>query len=169
MFPFIWKPPTIFSPSGGRVDARQIAAMLRALVGSLLLWRAWCQPGSSSMHPIDFDGDGDIDIVKSSPIGLIWLENHGNDAEWETHVISLNQNIKDAVIEHKKARKFTELMEGKGAFAQDFVETFAEEEEEEEVVLSVDGSVAIGGDDDIDGDDAPTPSPKLYAELHSEL
>ena len=29
------------------------------------------------MHPIDFDGDGDIDIVKSSPIGIVWLENHG--------------------------------------------------------------------------------------------
>ena len=33
--------------------------------------------GASSMHPIDFDGDGDIDIVKSSPIGIVWLENHG--------------------------------------------------------------------------------------------
>lgn len=131
---------------------------------SALLEVVQCQPGSSSMHPIDFDGDGDVDIVKSSPIGLIWLENHGTDEEWETHVISLNQNIKDAVIAHKKQKKFIEVMEG----TQSFVET--EEELEEEVVISVDQSISIGGDDDIDGDDGPAPVPKMYAEIdHSEL
>ena len=66
------------------------------------------------MHPIDFDGDGDIDIVKSSPIGIVWLENHGVDKEWETHIISLNQNIKDAVAAHKRHRKFVDVMEGRG-------------------------------------------------------
>merc|ERR1712216_623120 len=70
--------------------------------------------GASSMHPIDFDGDGDIDIVKSSPIGIVWLENHGVDKEWETHIISLNQNIKDAVAAHKRHRKFVDVMEGRG-------------------------------------------------------
>ena len=69
------------------------------------------------MHPIDFDGDGDIDIVKSSPIGIVWLENHGVDKEWETHIISLNQNIKDAVAAHKRHRKFVDVMEGRGVGA----------------------------------------------------
>ena len=143
---------------------------MRRCLFALLVARAWAQPGSMSMHPIDFDGDGDIDIVKSSPIGLVWLENHGNDAEWETHVIHVHQHIKDAVIESKKARKFEHLMKGTGPFAQEFEPSAeAEEEEEEEVVLSVDGSIALGGDEDIDGDDAPTPAPKMYVEQHSEL
>ena len=47
-----------------------------ALAAALLPARMHGQ-GASSMHPIDFDGDGDIDIVKSSPIGIVWLENHG--------------------------------------------------------------------------------------------
>ena len=47
-----------------------------ALAAALLPARIQGQ-GASSMHPIDFDGDGDIDIVKSSPIGIVWLENHG--------------------------------------------------------------------------------------------
>ena len=47
-----------------------------ALAAALLPARIHGQ-GASSMHPIDFDGDGDIDIVKSSPIGIVWLENHG--------------------------------------------------------------------------------------------
>ena len=48
-----------------------------ALAAALLPARIDGQGASSSMHPIDFDGDGDIDIVKSSPIGIVWLENHG--------------------------------------------------------------------------------------------
>ena len=84
-----------------------------ALAAALLPARMHGQ-GASSMHPIDFDGDGDIDIVKSSPIGIVWLENHGVDKEWETHIISLNQNIKDAVAAHKRHRKFVDVMEGRG-------------------------------------------------------
>ena len=49
-----------------------VAALAAALLPTLINGQ-----GASSMHPIDFDGDGDIDIVKSSPIGIIWLENHG--------------------------------------------------------------------------------------------
>ena len=85
-----------------------------ALAAALLPARMHGQ-GASSMHPIDFDGDGDIDIVKSSPIGIVWLENHGVDKEWETHIISLNQNIKDAVAAHKRHRRFVDVMEGRGA------------------------------------------------------
>ena len=126
-----------------------------ALAAALLPARIHGQ-GASSMHPIDFDGDGDIDIVKSSPIGIVWLENHGAragapenntrrlfrtagvaaaasyvmargraqiltrrappqvDKEWETHIISLNQNIKDAVAAHKRHRRFVGVMEGRG-------------------------------------------------------
>ena len=87
-----------------------------ALAAALLPARMHGQ-GASSMHPIDFDGDGDIDIVKSSPIGIVWLENHGVDKEWETHIISLNQNIKDAVAAHKRHRKFVDVMEGRGVGA----------------------------------------------------
>ena len=87
-----------------------------ALAAALLPARIHGQ-GASSMHPIDFDGDGDIDIVKSSPIGIVWLENHGVDKEWETHIISLNQNIKDAVAAHKRHRKFVDVMEGRGVGA----------------------------------------------------
>ena len=36
------------------------------------------------------------------------------DKEWETHIISLNQNIKDAVAAHKRHRKFVDVMEGRG-------------------------------------------------------
>ncbi|CAH0376216.1 unnamed protein product [Pelagomonas calceolata] len=86
-----------------------IVALAAALLPTLINGQ-----GASSMHPIDFDGDGDIDIVKSSPIGIIWLENHGVDKEWETHIISLNQNIKDAVAAHKRHRKFVDVMEGRG-------------------------------------------------------
>ena len=49
-----------------------IVALAAALLPTLMNGQ-----GASSMHPIDFDGDGDIDIVKSSPIGIVWLENHG--------------------------------------------------------------------------------------------
>ena len=87
-----------------------------ALAAALLPARIHGQ-GASSMHPIDFDGDGDIDIVKSSPIGIVWLENHGVNKEWETHIISLNQNIKDAVAAHKRHRKFVDVMEGRGVGA----------------------------------------------------
>ena len=86
-----------------------IVALAAALLPTLINGQ-----GASSMHPIDFDGDGDIDIVKSSPIGIVWLENHGVDKEWETHIISLNQNIKDAVAAHKRHRKFVDVMEGRG-------------------------------------------------------
>ena len=126
---------------------------MAALAAALLPARIHGQ-GASSMHPIDFDGDGDIDIVKSSPIGIVWLENHGVragapettrfhntlssrrrrggcvrrrdrhayspvipsqvDKEWETHIISLNQNIKDAVAAHKRHRRFVDVMEGRG-------------------------------------------------------
>ena len=86
-----------------------VAALAAALLPTLINGQ-----GASSMHPIDFDGDGDIDIVKSSPIGIVWLENHGVDKEWETHIISLNQNIKDAVAAHKRHRKFVDVMEGRG-------------------------------------------------------
>ena len=86
-----------------------IVALAAALLPALIDGQ-----GASSMHPIDFDGDGDIDIVKSSPIGIVWLENHGVDKEWETHIISLNQNIKDAVAAHKRHRKFVDVMEGRG-------------------------------------------------------
>ncbi len=51
-------------------------SIVAALAAALLPARIDGQ-GASSMHPIDFDGDGDIDIVKSSPIGIVWLENHG--------------------------------------------------------------------------------------------
>ena len=122
---------------------------MRRCLFALLVARAWAQPGSMSMHPIDFDGDGDIDIVKSSPIGLVWLENHGNDAEWETHVIHVHQHIKDAVIESKKARKFEHLMKGTGPYAQEF-EPSAEAEEEEE-----DGGAALPMDMDCMADFAP--------------
>ena len=88
-------------------------SIVAALAAALLPARIHGQ-GASSMHPIDFDGDGDIDIVKSSPIGIVWLENHGVDKEWETHIISLNQNIKDAVAAHKRHRKFVDVMEGRG-------------------------------------------------------
>ena len=53
---------------------RSIVAVAVALLPTLINGQ-----GASSMHPIDFDGDGDIDIVKSSPIGIVWLENHGVD------------------------------------------------------------------------------------------
>ena len=89
-----------------------IVALAAALLPTLINGQ-----GASSMHPIDFDGDGDIDIVKSSPIGIVWLENHGVDKEWETHIISLNQNIKDAVAAHKRHRKFVDVMEGRGVGA----------------------------------------------------
>ena len=36
------------------------------------------------------------------------------DKEWETHIISLNQNIEDAVAAHKRHRKFVDVMEGRG-------------------------------------------------------
>ena len=36
------------------------------------------------------------------------------DKEWETHIISLNQNIKDAVAAHKRHRRFVDVMEGRG-------------------------------------------------------
>ena len=51
---------------------RIVVALAAALLPTLMNGQ-----GASSMHPIDFDGDGDIDIVKSSPIGIVWLENHG--------------------------------------------------------------------------------------------
>ena len=35
------------------------------------------EPTTGTVVSGDFDGDGDIDIVKSSPIGIVWLENHG--------------------------------------------------------------------------------------------
>ena len=123
-----------------------IVALAAALLPALINGQ-----GASSMHPIDFDGDGDIDIVKSSPIGIVWLENHRAsapgapektrvafsnrrrqsrwrggvaqysrvyssqvDKEWETHIISLNQNIKDAVAAHKRHRKFVDVARGRG-------------------------------------------------------
>ena len=91
---------------------RRVVALAAALLPALMEAQ-----GASSMHPIDFDGDGDIDIVKSSPIGIVWLENHGVDKEWETHIISLNQNIKDAVAAHKRHRRFVDVMEGRGVGA----------------------------------------------------
>ena len=99
--------------------------------------------GASSMHPIDFDGDGDIDIVKSSPIGIVWLENHGVDKEWETHIISLNQNIKDAVAAHKRHRKFVDVMEGRGVAP---VSSFSDEPPVVVAGASEDVSVDVGGE-----------------------
>ena len=55
-----------------RMRRSSIVALAAALLPALIDGQ-----GASSMHPIDFDGDGDIDIVKSSPIGIVWLENHG--------------------------------------------------------------------------------------------
>ena len=98
---------------------------------------------ASSMHPIDFDGDGDIDIVKSSPIGIVWLENHGVDKEWETHIISLNQNIKDAVAAHKRHRKFVDVMEGRGVGA---VSSLSDEPPVVVAGAPEDVSVDVGGE-----------------------
>ena len=123
-------------------------------------------PGGASMYPIDFDGDGDVDIVKSSPIGIIWLENHGTDKEWETHIISLNQNIKDAVAAHKKDRKFINLMEGKVAECGEDDEAAEDAEAEDAVVIKGEASLSIGGDD---GDDGRGPTPGVYAEQRAEL
>ena len=113
-----------------------------ALAAALLPARMHGQ-GASSMHPIDFDGDGDIDIVKSSPIGIVWLENHGVDKEWETHIISLNQNIKDAVAAHKRHRKFVDVMEGRGVGA---VSSLSDEPPVVVAGASEDVSVDVGGE-----------------------
>ena len=113
-----------------------------ALAAALLPARIHGQ-GASSMHPIDFDGDGDIDIVKSSPIGIVWLENHGVDKEWETHIISLNQNIKDAVAAHKRHRKFVDVMEGRGVGA---VSVLADEPPVVVAGASEDVTVDVGGE-----------------------
>ena len=113
-----------------------------ALAAALLPARIHGQ-GASSMHPIDFDGDGDIDIVKSSPIGIVWLENHGVDKEWETHIISLNQNIKDAVAAHKRHRKFVDVMEGRGVGA---VSSLSDEPPVVVAGAPEDVSVDVGGD-----------------------
>ncbi len=113
-----------------------------ALAAALLPARIHGQ-GASSMHPIDFDGDGDIDIVKSSPIGIVWLENHGVDKEWETHIISLNQNIKDAVAAHKRHRKFVDVMEGRGIGA---VSSLSDEPPVVVAGASEDASVDVGGE-----------------------
>ncbi len=113
-----------------------------ALAAALLPARIHGQ-GASSMHPIDFDGDGDIDIVKSSPIGIVWLENHGVDKEWETHIISLNQNIKDAVAAHKRHRKFVDVMEGRGVGA---VSSLSDEPPVVVAGASEDVTVDVGGE-----------------------
>ena len=113
-----------------------------ALAAALLPARMHGQ-GASSMHPIDFDGDGDIDIVKSSPIGIVWLENHGVDKEWETHIISLNQNIKDAVAAHKRHRKFVDVMEGRGVGA---VSSLSDEPPVVVAGAPEDVSVDVGGE-----------------------
>ena len=113
-----------------------------ALAAALLPARMHGQ-GASSMHPIDFDGDGDIDIVKSSPIGIVWLENHGVDKEWETHIISLNQNIKDAVAAHKRHRKFVDVMEGRGVAP---VSVLADEPPVVVAGASEDVTVDVGGE-----------------------
>ena len=113
-----------------------------ALAAALLPARIHGQ-GASSMHPIDFDGDGDIDIVKSSPIGIVWLENHGVDKEWETHIISLNQNIKDAVAAHKRHRKFVDVMEGRGVAP---VSVLADEPPVVVAGASEDVTVDVGGE-----------------------
>ena len=113
-----------------------------ALAAALLPARIHGQ-GASSMHPIDFDGDGDIDIVKSSPIGIVWLENHGVDKEWETHIISLNQNIKDAVAAHKRHRRFVDVMEGRGVAP---VSVLADEPPVVVAGASEDVTVDVGGE-----------------------
>ena len=115
-----------------------IVALAAALLPALIDGQ-----GASSMHPIDFDGDGDIDIVKSSPIGIVWLENHGVDKEWETHIISLNQNIKDAVAAHKRHRKFVDVMEGRGVGA---VSSLSDEPPVVVAGAPEDVSVDVGGD-----------------------
>ena len=116
--------------------------IVAALAAALLPARMHGQ-GASSMHPIDFDGDGDIDIVKSSPIGIVWLENHGVDKEWETHIISLNQNIKDAVAAHKRHRKFVDVMEGRGVAP---VSVLADEPPVVVAGASEDVTVDVGGE-----------------------
>ena len=107
-------------PAAGRQrhagTCRTVDDKMRWLL-SLALLRTVAAQGASAMHPIDFDGDGDIDIVKSSPIGIVWLENHGTGREWETHIISLNQDIKDAVLAHKRRRRFVDVMEGRRPFS----------------------------------------------------
>ena len=117
---------------------RIVAALAAALLPALMEAQ-----GASSMHPIDFDGDGDIDIVKSSPIGIVWLENHGVDKEWETHIISLNQNIKDAVAAHKRHRKFVDVMEGRGVGA---VSSLSDEPPVVVAGAPEDVSVDVGGE-----------------------
>ena len=117
-------------------------SIVAALAAALLPARIHGQ-GASSMHPIDFDGDGDIDIVKSSPIGIVWLENHGVDKEWETHIISLNQNIKDAVAAHKRHRKFVDVMEGRGVGA---VSSLSDEPPVVVAGAPEDVSVDVGGE-----------------------
>ena len=119
-----------------------------ALAAALLPARIHGQ-GASSMHPIDFDGDGDIDIVKSSPIGIVWLENHGVDKEWETHIISLNQNIKDAVAAHKRHRKFVDVMEGPGVGAVSSLS-----DEPPVVVAGADDSIEVDVAGDVVGEEA---------------
>ena len=117
---------------------RRVVALAAALLPALMEAQ-----GASSMHPIDFDGDGDIDIVKSSPIGIVWLENHGVDKEWETHIISLNQNIKDAVAAHKRHRKFVDVMEGRGVAP---VSVLADEPPVVVAGASEDVTVDVGGE-----------------------
>ena len=119
-----------------------------ALAAALLPARIHGQ-GASSMHPIDFDGDGDIDIVKSSPIGIVWLENHGVDKEWETHIISLNQNIKDAVAAHKRHRRFVDVMEGRGVGAVSSLS-----DEPPVVVAGADDSIEVDVAGDVVGEEA---------------
>lgn len=114
---------------------RLLEILLFAFIGVV-----WSQ-GASTIHPVDFDGDGDIDIVRSTAIGVVWMENLGNN-EWETHVISLSPAVQKSVDARKKEKIFLRAMEEKWSTLEDEVV----EEDEVEVVVSFESEVAIGGD-----------------------
>ena len=65
------------------------------------------------------------------------------DKEWETHIISLNQNIKDAVAAHKRHRKFVDVMEGRGVAP---VSVLADEPPVVVAGASEDVTVDVGGE-----------------------
>ena len=65
------------------------------------------------------------------------------DKEWETHIISLNQNIKDAVAAHKRHRKFVDVMEGRGVGA---VSSLSDEPPVVVAGAPEDVSVDVGGE-----------------------
>ena len=83
------------------------------------------------------------------------------DKEWETHIISLNQNIKDAVAAHKRERAFVDVMEGR--YGMSFEEPPAEDEDVVVVGSGADETIEVA----VSGD--PTPVAERYAEARVEL